>query len=324
MVKTREIDLPTRGSIKTLKSEGYSSRQIQEKLGIPYSTINYTLRRLELTKSHCNKARTGRPRKTTAIEDQKIIDFIEKSEEPNASILADRLAEMNIAKISARTVRRRLNENGLHGRSPLKKPLLTKKHIDDWKGVLFSDETKINKRGSDGKVWTWKRTNEMLKPKHVKQTVKHDASIMVWGCFNSTGVGDIYIIEGTMNAAMYIRILSGHMLPSARRLFQGNFIFQQDNDPKHTAKRTKAYMNTKKIELLDWPSQSPDLNPIENLWHKLKLLVGEEKITKKTDLPEAIKRCWESITPEYCNSLIESMPRRMDQLVKNKGLWINY
>ena len=178
--------------------------------------------------------------------------------------------------------------------------------------------------GSDGKIWTWKRPNEPLQPKHVKQTVKHDASVMAWGCFSSSGVGDITIVEGHMNAQMYIIILSSNMIPSARRLFEVTYIFQQDNDPKHTARVVKKYPERKGIKVLDWSSQSPDLNPIENLWHKLKTLLNKEKMKKLSELPELMKKCWESISPEYCNKLVEPMPRRMNQLMRNKALWTNY
>ncbi len=339
MVKTREIDLATKGAIKALADEGYSSRKVGEKLKVSYSTVNYTLRRFNRTKSHRNLPRSGRPRKTTPRIDRKIVSLIENSDEPNAKNVADKLAELNIAHISPKTVQRRLHKAGLYARAPLKKPALTNKHIkaryafglkhqswtvDDWKRVLFTDETKINKMGSDGRRWTWKRKGELLKPKHVKKTVKHDDSIMAWGCFNSTGVGDIYVLKDYMNAQMYIRILSGHMIPSAKRLFNGDFILQQDNDSKHTAIIVKEYLKRKNIEVLDWPSQSPDINPLENLWFTLKKLLKEEGIKKKSEIDEGLKKCWQMITPEYCNSLVESMPARMDELVKNKGLWINY
>ena len=115
---------------------------------------------------------------------------------------------------------------------------------------------------------------------------------------------------------MYIRILSSHMIPSASRLFESEYIFQQDNDPKHTAGCVSEYFSSKGIQVLDWQSQSPDLNPIENLWYKLKLLINKEKV----DLPAVMKKSWEMITPDYCNKLVESMPRRMDELVRNKQL----
>ena len=339
MGKSKELDLATRGSIKTLQDEGYSFRSIARRLNVPFATVRTTINRFNLIGSHKTLPRSGRPRATTARIDKIIVDMIDKSNEPNAISIADSLAKLDIAHISPSTVRRRLNEDGLHGRAPVKKPLLTKNHIkkrlafglkhqswtiDDWKNVLFTDETKINKMGSDGKTWTWKRPNEPLQAKHVKQTVKHDASVMAWGCFSSSGVGNITVVEGHMNAPMYIRILSSHMIPSARRLFEETYIFQHDNDPKHTALAVKAYLEKKRIKVLDWPSQSPDLNPIENLWHKLKTLIHNEKVTKLSELPEVMKKCWESISPEYCNKLVESMPRKMDQLVSNKGLWIQY
>ncbi len=78
-------------------------------------------------------------------------------------------------------------------------------------------------------------------------------------------------------------------------------------------------MSLASVQVLDWPSQSPDLNPIENVWHTFKTLIFKEKVGKLSELPEAMKKCWQSISPDYCRKLIESMPRRMDQLVSNKS-----
>ena len=135
----------------------------------------------------------------------------------------------------------------------------------------------------------------MVRPGHVKgpmnQTVKHHASVMAYGCFSSSGVIDLTVVEGHMNAETYIRILSSYMIPAARRLFEETYSFQQDNDPKHTASDVKKYLERKEIKVLDWPCQSPDLNPIEKLWRKLKTLVNEEKENKLSELPELMKKC---------------------------------
>jgi hypothetical protein len=104
MVKTREIDLALRGSIKTLKDEGYSSREIGRKLNLPFSSVNYTLRRFEKTKSYTNIPRIGRPRATSSRIDKKILDPIENSDEPNATDVAKQFAALNIASISPKTV----------------------------------------------------------------------------------------------------------------------------------------------------------------------------------------------------------------------------
>ena len=156
--------------------------------------------------------------------------------------------------------------------------------------------------GSDGKIWTWKRPNEPLQPKHVKQTVKHDASVMAWRCFSSAGVGDITVVEGHMNSQMYIRILSSHMIPSARRLLEKTFIFQQDNDPKHTTRVVKEYLERKGIKVLNWSSQSPDLNPTYNFWLKLKTLVNKENVTKLSELPEIMKNAGKALAQSIVTS----------------------
>uniref|UniRef100_A0A8C5WBS8 Tc1-like transposase DDE domain-containing protein n=1 Tax=Leptobrachium leishanense TaxID=445787 RepID=A0A8C5WBS8_9ANUR len=93
--------------------------------------------------------------------------------------------------------------------------------------------------------------------------VKHGGgSIMVWGCFAASGPGRIVVIDGKMNSRVYQDILQKNVVrPSVRQL--KGWVLQQDNDPKHTSNSTKECLQQNKIPLLEWPSQSPDLNPIE-------------------------------------------------------------
>ena len=88
---------------------------------------------------------------------------------------------------------------------------------------------------------------------------------MVWGCFSWYGVGALYHIKGILKKEKYRQILIHQMRPSARRLQGDDFVFQHDNDPKHTSHLVKNYLQNQQIEVLPWPPQIPDLNPIENL-----------------------------------------------------------
>ncbi len=102
----------------------------------------------------------------------------------------------------------------------------------------------------------WRQPGEEYKDKCVLPTVKHGGgSVMVWGCNGAVGTGELQFIEGAMNANMYCDILKQRL---GRRA-----VFQHDNDPKHTSKKTTALLKKLRVKVMDWPSMSPDLNPIE-------------------------------------------------------------
>lgn len=137
-----------------------------------------------------------------------------------------------------------------------KKPMLSKKHQKhrfdfalahrdwtdhDWMRVIWSDETKINRFGSDGRTWVWKGSEEKgLIPREVEGTVKHGGgSLMMWGCMLWRGTGQACKIDGRMDADLYKQILEEDLMGSLEEhgLNVKDVIFQQDNDPKHKSKK---------------------------------------------------------------------------------------
>ena len=147
---------------------------------------------------------------------------------------------------------------------------------------------------------------------------------MFWGCMTWKGLGyGCQIYEGTMKKEDYINILDTTLKQSLEHYNyqEGQYIFQHDNDPKHTAKATKQYLDDQQMEVLPWPAQSADLNPIEQVWHYLKVQIGRQdtRPTSIHQLWEFVLEEWELIPLEYIQRLYESMPRRVEKVLKARG-----
>ncbi len=142
---------------------------------------------------------------------------------------------------------------------------------------------------------------------------------------SSAGVGPLCFLKTSITAPLYQEMLEHFMLPSADQLFKdADFIFQQDLAPAHTAKSTKTWLNDHVVGVLDWPANSPDLNPKENLWGIVKSKMKNKRPKNADELKAAVKETWASILPQQCHKLITSMPRRIEAVIKAKWASAKY
>ncbi len=159
----------------------------------------------------------------------------------------------------------------------------------------------------------------------LKPSVKFPQSVMILAAMSSAGVGPLCFLKSTVNAAIYQEILEHFMLPSADKLYgDADFIFQQDLAPAHTAKGTKSWFSDHGVTVLDWPANSPDMNPIENLWGIVKRKMRDTRPNNADELKATVKETWASIPPQQCHKLITSMPRRIEAVIKAKGAPTKY
>ena len=180
-------------------------------------------------------------------------------------------------------------------KKPLLKPLLLDKHRysifkwakanknNDWSKVIFTDETSISQFSKPKQVWRQK--GEIIKA----PTVKHSLKVHIYGCFSEKGFGNIYCFTNNLNADLLYTIYKSTLLPSAEIFFgkdNHSWKLQEDNDPKHMSKKAQKWRVDNEVERISWPSQSPDLNPMENVWAVLKANVSNNKLTSTKELIE--------------------------------------
>ena len=148
---------------------------------------------------------------------------------------------------------------------------------------------------------------------------------MVWGSFSWEGSGQIFFLPKgeTMNADKYLDVLKNKAAPAMQRA--GATKFLQDGAPCHKAKKVKAWLQKKGWNLIDWPGNSPDLNPIENLWNCMKQELKNIHCPNLDRLQEEIKRVWHHRTSQQlCQNLIKSMPRRLAAVIKANAEMTKY
>ena len=126
-----------------------------------------------------------------------------------------------------------------------------------------------------------------------------------------------------MDEKFYTEILEKH-IPEVRSMFRGNWRLQQDNDPKHTSRVAREFLDNNVPEVMDWPSNSPDLNPIENLWAIVKRNVELRQPTNLTELDRFLGEEWKNIPNSMLINLVNSMPQRCREIIEKNGERISY
>ena len=190
---------------------------------------------------------------------------------------------------------------------------------------MFSDESQFQLFRNDGRSFVRRRPGEAYRDDCVQPTLKHGGGSVMWGCMSEAGVGELRKVTGQFCAKDYVGILRGVVLLSICSLGLGSeYIFQQDNASCHSAKFTKNWMSWNNVALLDWPAQSPDLNPIEHLWDVVGRSLGSTKFSNEGKLWKRLQQEWSQLPRVTISHLVESMPRQIAAVIKALGGYTRY
>ena len=343
MARYRQLNNDHRRQIINLKRRNITNARISIQLNCSVRTVQRVWSRYRNTGSSDKLALPGRPRKTTAREDRRLILMSRLSRFDNARQLTVRWNNFSNKNVSVKTVRRRLHAQRVYSRVARLKPLISVRNRqrrvtwanrirnwtvqDNWSYIVFSDECRFGLTTDDRRVRCWRTAGEAFEPDALNFRVRSNVSIMVWGCISIHGVGELVLVDGNMNHQKYIDVLETGLLPSITNMFGDRnypFVFQDDNAPCHRPRAVDDWLNEQDIRRMMWPAQSPDANIIENVWNDMSKLVANDRPTSRQTLFDSVFRAWASIRPERIRQLYESLPRRMAAMIRSRGYATKY
>ena len=198
----------------------------------------------------------------------------------------------------------------------------TEHRDDNWENTLFTDESRFA-TSPDSPVMWWTRKGEPV----YATTVKFPFSIMVWGGIIGYRKTDLILCPKRLNARSYVEMLDDHGIPGFMQQCGPDAIFQQDGATCHTARSTRRWFEATNIRLLDgWPSSSPDLSPIEQIWGITKRFIirryGMKTPLRNDQLQGAVFDAYRNIEPRTLAILTRSVKFRVQLCIAREGGFI--
>lgn len=313
----------------------YTYKEIKERLkeegiGTTIKSLYLLVTKFKNTNSVVDRLHLSRPK----LLNREHYEFIDNALASNDELTSQHLRSLLVGefpelRVSISTVKRARRELGWVVSSPkycqlirdvnkekrlewCKKMIKKKEKFDD---VIFTDESSVMLETHRRRCYRKRGTQRKLKARP-----KHPVKVHIWGGISKRGATSVVIFTGIMTATRYTKILDAGLLPFVQEVFPSKHRFQQDNYPKHCAHYTRNYLDSNKINWWPTPPESPDLNPIENVWGSLKeFLRNSYKPKNQVDLKKGIFQFWKTLTPSVCAKYIGHLHRVMPEVIKQNG-----
>jgi len=271
MAKGSELTIEQRARIVCLRESGKGVADIAISMSCSKGTVSKTLKRARDHNTLVSLPRTGRPKKTTESDKRFLVLNSRRFRRKTVPVLTEEFNQSRTKadRISNTTTRNILNQADMCGRVAVNKPFLrkinmkkrlkfAKKHVNwtknRWRRVLFTDESRyefqcLSDVPRKSRTTVRRQKHEKYSSQCLIPTVKHGGgAVNVWGGICTRGTTPLKLINGIMKAEDYRQILIHHAIPGGKKLLGDGFVFQQDNDPKHTANIVKNYLQRKESD----------------------------------------------------------------------------
>lgn len=338
MSSRRHLDDFTRGRIIGKIEEGRKITDVAKEFDVSHSIVSRLWKSFQSTGMCSRRHGGGRVPCTTSAEDRYIVLSAKRNRRSTATQLANQFHAATGNPISRKTVARRLNVGGLYARRPVVCIPLSRRHRSarfqwclqhrswtrqDWACVLFSDESRFSLSSDCRRQMIWREIGTAYSQANIQERDRYPTcSVMVWAGIMTNGRTPLYVLPtGTMTGQRYINDI---LLPHVR-LFRGavgnKFIFMDDNATCHRTVAVEECVESEDIQRFEWPARSPDLNPIENVWDALGRSVAGRELPpiNKDTLIRALTEEWDKLPQQLFNTVVQSMPRRLEACIALHG-----
>lgn len=325
-VSFEQVSECDRGRIVAYRNCGLSVREMGDRVWRNQATVMRICNRWMQEGTTNRRDQLHPPRCTTARDDRQIVRMTGMDRAALSRTIAQQIQSVTHHSVSARTIRRRLQQSGMSARRPLLRLPLTGNHrrlrrqwcderrtwTAEWNDIVFTNESRFCLQHHDDRIRVWRHRGEKL----LNCCVMHRHTglapgIMVWGGIGFHCRTPLVRIAGTLSSQRYVsKALEPVVLPYIQRL--PSAIFQQDNARPHVARNVQEFFFTHQIELRHWPACSPDLSPIENVWSMLAQRFARDAPPAATpnQLWQYVEAACTAVPQGYIQSLFDSIPRR--------------